>query len=156
MTSTQRCLSMKFVSKTDAVKLIITLRCCNPSLDATTCLPPMHTRGSNTDHFQPLMDQIGVRRGLIGFSALFDIELASRNPIHVTSVITSDHCFVTAYFSLKLRMRKSHSKQIDWFSVTTPDICSIFVTDVCQEIDSDFQSAVHQASMRHLSLKFHY
>ena len=72
-----------------------------------------------------------------------------------TSVITSDHRFFTASFSLKWPVRKSHSKQIDWTSLITPDIRSPFVTDVRQEIDSgsDFRLAVLQASVRHLPFK---
>ena len=54
----------------------------------------------------------------------------------MTSVITSDHRFVTASFSLIWPARKSRSKQIDWTSLITPDILSAFVTDVRQEIDS--------------------
>ena len=81
--STQHCLSIKFVSKTDAVKLIVTLRCSNPLLSAMTCLLPMHTQGKNTAHFQPLMDQMGVRHGLIGFSVLFVVDVTSENPIHL-------------------------------------------------------------------------
>ena len=73
VTSTQHCQSIKFVSKTDAVKLIVTPRCSNPLLSAMTCLLPMHTQGKNTAHFLPLMDQMGVRHGLIGFSVLFVI-----------------------------------------------------------------------------------
>ena len=65
--STQHCLSIKFVSKTDAVKLIVTLRCSNPLLSTMTCLLPMHTQGKNTAHFRPLMDQMGVRHGLKDF-----------------------------------------------------------------------------------------
>ena len=38
-----------------------------------------------------------------------------------TSVITSDHRFVTASFSLKWPERKSRSKQINWTSLITPD-----------------------------------
>ena len=74
-----------------------------------------------------------------------------------TSVITSDHCFVTASFSLKWTVRKSCSKQIDWTSLITPDIRSAFVTDVRQEIasGSDFRLAVHQASVKHLPFKRH-
>ena len=74
-----------------------------------------------------------------------------------TSVITSDHRFVTASFSLKWPARKSRSKQIDWTSLITPDIRSAFVTDVRQEIDSesDFRLAVLQASVRHLPFKRH-
>ena len=83
VTSTQHCLSIKFVSKTDAVKLIVTLRCSNPLLSAMTCLLPMHTQGKNTAHIRPLMDQIGVRHGLIGFSVLFVIDVTSGNPIHL-------------------------------------------------------------------------
>ena len=83
MNSTPHCLSKKFVSKTDAVKLIVTLRCSNPLLSAMTCLLPMHTQGKNTAHFRPLMDQMGVRHGLIGFSALFVIDVTSGNPIHL-------------------------------------------------------------------------
>ena len=76
---------------------------------------------------------------------------------HKTSVITSDHRFVTDYFSLKWPARKSRSKQIDWTSLITPDIRSAIVTDVCQEIDSgsDFRLAVPQASVRHLAFKRH-
>ena len=59
----------KLVSKTDAVKLIVILRCFNPSLSALTCLLPMHTQGNSTAHFRPLMDQFGVRHGLNGFSS---------------------------------------------------------------------------------------
>ena len=57
-----------------------------------------------------------------------------------TSVITSDHRFVTASFSLKWPVRKSRSRQMKWTSLITPDIRSTFVTDVRQEIDpgSDF------------------
>ena len=74
-----------------------------------------------------------------------------------TFVITSDHCFVTASFSLKWPARKSRSKQIDWTSLITPDIRSAFVTDVRQEIDSgsDFRLAVLQASVKHLPFKRH-
>ena len=74
-----------------------------------------------------------------------------------TSVITSDHRFVSAPFSLKWPVRKSRSKQIDWTSLITPDIRSDFVTDVRQEIDSwsDFRLAVLQASVRHLPFKRH-
>ena len=74
-----------------------------------------------------------------------------------TSVITSDHCFVTAYFSLKWPVRKSRSKQINLTSIITPDIRSAFVTDVRQEIDSgsDFRLEVLQASVRHLPFKRH-
>ena len=74
-----------------------------------------------------------------------------------TSVITSDHRFVTASFSLKWPARKSPSMQIDWTSLITPDIRSAFVTDVRQEIDSgsDFRLAVLQASVRHLPFKRH-
>ena len=53
-----------------------------------------------------------------------------------TSVITPDHRFVTAFFSLKWPVRKSRSKQIDWTSLITHNIRSAFVTDVRQEIDS--------------------
>ena len=72
-------------------------------------------------------------------------------------MITSDHRFVTASFSLKWHVRKSRSKQIDWTSLITPDIRSAFVTDVRQEIDSgsDFRLAVLQASVRHLPFKRH-
>ena len=72
-----------------------------------------------------------------------------------TSVITSDHRFVTASISLKWPIRKSRSKQIDWTYLITPDIRSAFVTDVRQEIDSgsDFRLAVLQVSVRHLSFK---
>ena len=63
VTSTQHCLSIKFVSKTDAVKLIVTLRCSNPLLSAMTCLLPIHMQGKNTAHFRTLMDQKGVRHG---------------------------------------------------------------------------------------------
>ena len=75
----------------------------------------------------------------------------------MTSVITSDHRFVTAGFSLKWPARKSRSKQIDWTSLITPDIRSAFVTDVRQEISSgsDFRLAVLQASVRHLPFKRH-
>ena len=83
MTSTQHCLSIKFVSKTDAVKLIVTLRCSNPLLSQMTCLLPMDTQDTNTAHFRPLMDQMAVRCGLIGFSALFVIDVTSGNPIHL-------------------------------------------------------------------------
>ena len=74
-----------------------------------------------------------------------------------TSVITSDHRFVTASFSLKWPARKSRSKQIDLTSLITPDIRSAFVTDVRQEIysGSDFRLAVLQASVRHLPFKRH-
>ena len=74
-----------------------------------------------------------------------------------TSVITFDHRFVTASFSLKWPVRKSRSRQIDWTSLITPDIRSAFVTDVRQEIDSgsDFRLAVLQASVRHLPFKRH-
>ena len=74
-----------------------------------------------------------------------------------TSVITSDHRFVTASFSLKWPARKSCSKQIDWTSLITPEIRSAFVTDVRQEIDcgSDFRLAVLQASVRNLPFKRH-
>ena len=74
-----------------------------------------------------------------------------------TSVITSDHRFVTASFSLKWPVKKSRSKQIDWTSLITPDNRSAFVTDVRQEIDSgsDFKLAVLQASVRHLPFKRH-
>ena len=74
-----------------------------------------------------------------------------------TSVITSDHRFVTASFSLKWPAMKSRSTQIDWTSHITPDILSSFVTDVRQEIDSgsDFRLAVLQASVRHLPFKRH-
>ena len=69
-----------------------------------------------------------------------------------TSVITSDHRFVTASFSLKWPVMKSRSRQIDWTSLITHDIRSAFVTDDRQEIDSesDFRLAVLQASVRHL------
>ena len=63
VTSTQHRLSIKFVSKTDAVKLIVTLRCSNPLLSAMTCLLQIHTQGKTTAHFRPLMDQMGVRHG---------------------------------------------------------------------------------------------
>ena len=74
-----------------------------------------------------------------------------------TYVIASDHRFVTASFSLKWPVRKSHSRQIDWTSLITPDICSAFVTDVRQEIDSgsDVRLAVLQASVRHLPSQRH-
>ena len=74
-----------------------------------------------------------------------------------TSVITSDHRFVTASFSLKWPARKSRSMQIDWSSHITPDIISSFFTDVRQEIDSgsDFRLAVLQAPVRHLPFKRH-
>ena len=74
-----------------------------------------------------------------------------------TSVITSDHRFVTDSFSLKWPARKLRSKQIDWTSPITPDIRSAFVTDVRQEIDSgsDFRLAVLQASVRHLPFNRH-
>ena len=65
VTSTLHCLSIKFVSKTDAVKLIVTLKCYNHLLSAMTCLLPMHTQGKNTAHFRHLMDQMGARHGLI-------------------------------------------------------------------------------------------
>ena len=55
----------------------------NPLLSAMTCLLPMHTQGKNTAHFRLLMDKIGVRRGLIGFSAIFIIDVTSGNPIHL-------------------------------------------------------------------------
>ena len=71
------------VNKTDAVKLIVTLRCSNPLLRIMTCLLPMHTQGKNTAHFRPLMDQMGKRYSLIGFSALFVIDATSGNPIHL-------------------------------------------------------------------------
>ena len=83
VTSTQHCLSIKFVSNTDAVKLIVTLRCSNPLLSAMTFLLPMHTQGKNTAHFRPLMDQMGVRHSLIGFSVLFIMDVTSVNPIHL-------------------------------------------------------------------------
>ena len=62
---------------------------------------------------------------------------------------------VTASFSLKWPIRKSHSKQIDWTSFITPDIRSAFVTNVRHEIDSgsDLRLAVLQASVRHLPFK---
>ena len=74
-----------------------------------------------------------------------------------TSVITSDHRFVTASFSLKWPVRKSRSMQIDWTSLITPDIRFAFVTVVRQEIDSwsDFRLAVLHASVRHLPFKRH-
>ena len=74
-----------------------------------------------------------------------------------TSVITSDHRFVTASFSLKWPVRKSRSRQIDWTSLITHDIRSAFFTDVRQEIDigSDFRLAVHQASVRNLPFQRH-
>ena len=83
VTSTQHCLSIKFVSKTDVVMLMVTLRCSNAFLSAMTCLLPMCTQGKDSAHFRPLMDQMGVRHGLIGFSAYFVIDLTSRNPIHL-------------------------------------------------------------------------
>ena len=75
----------------------------------------------------------------------------------MTSVITSDHRFVTYSFSLKWPARKSCSKQIYWTSLITPHIRSAYVTDVRQEIDSgsDFRLAVLQASVRHLPFKRH-
>ena len=74
-----------------------------------------------------------------------------------TSAITSDHRFVAVSFSLNWPVRKSRSKQIDWTSLITPDICSAFVTDVPQKIDSmsDLRLAVLQASVRHLPFKRH-
>ena len=74
-----------------------------------------------------------------------------------TSVITSDHRFVTASFSLKWPIRKSCSKQIDWSPLITPNIYFAFVTDDRQEIGSgsDFRLAVHQASVRHIPFKRH-
>ena len=74
-----------------------------------------------------------------------------------TYVITSDHHFVTASFSLKSPVRKSRSRQIDWTSLITPDTHSAFFTDVRQEIDSGsgFRLAVTQASVRHLPSKRH-
>ena len=53
-----------------------------------------------------------------------------------TSVITSDHHFVTTSFSFKWPARKLRSKQIDWTSLITPDIRSAFVSDVRRKIDS--------------------
>ena len=123
-----------------------------------TCLLPMHTQGKNTTHFRPVMDQMGVRHGLIGFSAplRYRCSLRKSNTLK-TSVITSHHRFVTDSFSLKWPVRKSRSRQIDWTSLITPDIRSAFVTDVRQDIDSwsDFRLAVLQASVRHLPFKRH-
>ena len=67
-------------------------------------------------------------------------------------MITSNHRFVTASFSLKWPARRACCRQIDWTSLITPDIRSAFLTDVRQEIDpgSDFRLAVHQALVRHL------
>ena len=83
VTSTQHCLTIKFVSKTDAVKLIVALRYSNPLLSAITCMLPMHIQGNNTAHFRPKMDQMGVRHGLNRFSSLFVIDVTSGNPIHL-------------------------------------------------------------------------
>ena len=60
------------------------------------------------------------------------------------SVITSNHRFATASFSLIWPVRKSRYKQIDWTSLITHDIRSAFITNVRQEIDSgsDFRLAV--------------
>ena len=77
VTSTKHCLSIKFVYKTDAVKPIVTQRCSNPLLSAMTCLLPMHTQGKNNFHFRPLMDLMGVRHDLIGFSVLFVIDVTT-------------------------------------------------------------------------------
>ena len=83
VTKTNHCLSIKFVSKTDVVKLIVTLRCSNHLLSTMTCLLLMRTQGKNIAHFLPLMDKMSIRHGLIIFSALFIIELTSRNPMHL-------------------------------------------------------------------------
>ena len=74
-----------------------------------------------------------------------------------TSVITLDHRFVTACFSLKWPVRKSCSKQIDWTCLITLDFRSAFVTDVRQEIYSwsDFRLVVLQASVRQLTFIRH-
>ena len=50
---------------------------CHDLLAANACTRQEHR------HFRPLMDQIGVRHGLIGFSALFVINVTSENPIHL-------------------------------------------------------------------------
>ena len=83
VTSTQHCLSKKIVSKTDVVMLMVTLRCSNPLLSAMTCLLPMHTQDRNTDYIRPLIDQMSARHSLIGFFALFVIDVTSGNPIHI-------------------------------------------------------------------------
>ena len=107
----------------------------------------------------PTFDGSNGRKTLLDciFCALrYRCNLRKSNAIK-TSVITSDHRFVTASFSLKWPARKSRSKQIDWTSLITPDIRSAFVTDVRQEIDSglNFRLAVLQASVRYLPCKRH-
>ena len=55
-------------------------------LSAMTGLLPMHEQGINTARFRLLLDQIGVRHGLIAFSALFVIGVTSENPMHLTHI----------------------------------------------------------------------
>ena len=77
----------------------------------------------------PTFDGQNVRKTRLVWTSCplrYRLDLQKFNTLKI-SVITSDHRFITASFSLKWPVRKSRSKQIDWISLITPDIRSTFI-----------------------------